>query len=142
MPAYFTADIGADEATNRKVFEFAKSLGVETIVAAPDPARLPAIDQLANEFGINVALRNGTRDPKALLQAVEGRTKRIGVAVDTGQWIKDGLALLKDRIIAVHLRDPGMAEFVREMYRTGIKPSFLSVDAAAVDASGERHCIP
>src|SRR5687768_16905774 len=132
MPAYFTADLGADDATSRKIFEFAKALGVETILAAADPARLPAIDQLANEIGINVALRNGTRDPKALLQAVEGHSKRIGVAVDSGQWIKD--ALLKDRILALHLRDPGMAEFVREMYRTGIKPSFVSVDAAAVDA--------
>ena len=131
MPTYFTADLGADDATSRKIFEFAKALGVETIVAAADPGRLPAIDQLANEIGINVALRNGTRDPKALLQLLEGRTKLIGAAVDTGQWIKD--ALLKDRIIAVHLRGSGMAEFVREMYRTGIKPSFVSVDAAGVD---------
>ncbi len=39
MPAYFIATIGPDESTGRKLFEFAKSLGVETIVSAPLPSR-------------------------------------------------------------------------------------------------------
>ena len=55
MPAYRVASLRPDE-SGRKTFEFAKSLGVETILANPEPASLAAIDQLANEFAINVAI--------------------------------------------------------------------------------------
>src|SRR5213075_899545 len=40
MPAYFVGDIGSSEPTARKVFEFAKSLGVETLVVEGSPDRL------------------------------------------------------------------------------------------------------
>ena len=58
MPVYFTAEISVDEPTARKQFEFAKSLGVETVVVARMPRVLPAIERLADEFGVNVALSN------------------------------------------------------------------------------------
>ncbi len=118
MPAYFIATIGPDENASRKLFEFAKNLGVETIVSAPGPDSLPAIDKLANEFGINVALYNRSRketpaywDPKSMLAALEGRSKRIGVCADIGYWMQEGikpldaLALVKDRVIVLKLRD-------------------------------------
>jgi hypothetical protein len=47
MVAYDVDSFGPDDSTRRKVFEFAKSLGVEMIVVAPEPAALPAIDKLA-----------------------------------------------------------------------------------------------
>src|SRR5713101_8172850 len=147
MPAYFTPSIGPDENSSRAVFEFAKSLGVETIVASPDPASLPLIDKLASEFGVNVALSN-IADPKGLLQAVEGRSKRIGANVDLATWMQggikpiEGLAVLKDRVLTVNLRDriaPGsLSDFIRELYRLQIKPSFITVDATgAKDPSAE-----
>jgi len=37
MPAYYTPAIEPDEGAGRKLFEFAKSLGVETIVSSPAP---------------------------------------------------------------------------------------------------------
>src|ERR1700693_3872778 len=55
MVAYHVDGLGPDD---RKVFEFAKSLGVEMIVAAPDPASLPGIDKLANEIGIHRRMAN------------------------------------------------------------------------------------
>ncbi len=42
MPVYFTAEISDDEPIARKQFEFAKSLGVETIVVAQTPKVFPA----------------------------------------------------------------------------------------------------
>src|SRR5438046_3351161 len=83
MPAYHIDSIPADESSRRKLFTFAKSLGVETILSTPDSAVLADLDTLANEFGINVAIeiRN---DPKSLLSALDGRSKRIGVSVDLG----------------------------------------------------------
>ena len=61
MPAYFAASMGSDAADVRKLFEFAKALGVETIVASPDPASLAMVDKLAEEFSVNVALLNRSR---------------------------------------------------------------------------------
>ena len=94
MPAYFTATIGPDENASRKLFEFAKALGIETVVSGPAPESLTAIDQLANEFGINVALSRDARayrNPKSVLAAVEGRSKRIGAYADLDAWIAEGI---------------------------------------------------
>jgi len=52
MPAYFTASIGPDESSIRKLFEFGKSLGVETIISASEPSAL--IQKFATEYGIRV----------------------------------------------------------------------------------------
>jgi type 1 glutamine amidotransferase/sugar phosphate isomerase/epimerase len=135
MPAYFTNTIGPEESASRKLFEFAKGLGIETIISSPPRESLPAIDKLANEFGINVALE--TRHAKETLSALAGLSKRIGVCADPGAYrqegIKpvDGLALFKDRVITVNLRDfsiAGLTEFIREMYRLELKPSLITVD--------------
>jgi type 1 glutamine amidotransferase/sugar phosphate isomerase/epimerase len=169
MPAYFATRIGTGEAHVRKLFEFAAGLGIETIVCSPDPALLATLDRLANEHNVNVALYNRSREetpgywnPTTLLQTLEGRGKRIGAAVDTGYWIQEGikpiegLLALKHRVLALNLRDrsaqgesgrdvtlgsgvAGLHEIFREMYRMGIKPSFLSVDAGSgvSDPQGE-----
>ena len=110
MAAYHVDSMGPDEATARKVFDFAKSLGAETIVAPLGASSLPAVDKLATEFGINFAVES-TGDPKSVISAIEGRSQRIGVSADVGTWIEagirplEGLALLKDRLMVVHLRD-------------------------------------
>jgi len=61
MVAYHVDSLGPDDAVRRKVLVFAKSMGVEMIISAPDPASLPAIDKLAGEIGINVAIENRSR---------------------------------------------------------------------------------
>jgi type 1 glutamine amidotransferase/HEAT repeat protein/sugar phosphate isomerase/epimerase len=147
MPVYVTSSIGAGEAAIRKLFEFAKALGVEVIVASSAPDSLPDVDRLANEFAISVALPHAGIMP----QALEGRSKRIGIRADTGYWIEqgikplDGLAQLKDRLIVLNLRDValargagGLPEFLRELYRLGLKPALITVDAAGgADTSAE-----
>jgi type 1 glutamine amidotransferase len=120
MPAYRVASLGPDE-NGRKTFEFAKSLGVETIVADPEPASLAAIDQLANEFAINVAMDG--RNPKSLAATLQGRGIRIGASIDLGVWAKqgvkpaDGLDLLKDRLLVVNLDAANEAGALLEMAR-------------------------
>ena len=155
MVAYHVDRLGADD---RKVFEFAKSLGVEMIVATPDPTALPGIDKLANEFGINVAIENLGRketpaywDPKSILAALQGRSNRIGILADTGYWMQDGinpqdaLVQVKDKLMAVSLHDRsslggagrdvplgyGVADtrkLLQDMHRLGVKPLFLIVN--------------
>ncbi|MCC6491199.1 MAG: sugar phosphate isomerase/epimerase [Candidatus Hydrogenedentes bacterium] len=115
---YGVVGLGADEAENRKVFEFAKKMGIETIVSEPAPETLPAIDKLAQEYGINVALHNHPApskywDPKTVLNACNGLSNRVGSCADTGHWMRSGVdpleavKMLEGRIISFHLKDLG-----------------------------------
>jgi type 1 glutamine amidotransferase/sugar phosphate isomerase/epimerase len=168
MVAYHVDSFGPDESTRRKVFEFAKSLGVEMIVVAPEPAALPAIDKLANEFGINVAIESLGRketpaywQPKNVLAALQGRSSRIGVRVDTGAWMREGinpkeaLAQLKDKLMAVSLRDLSshtptgrevplsygagdVKQILQELYRLKLRSLFFTLNTTGeVDATAD-----
>ncbi len=75
MPLYRAGRIAAD----RKLFEFAKNIGIETIVGVADPKLLPELDKLANEFGVNIALDH---NPKTGMAALAGLSKRIGMNAD------------------------------------------------------------
>jgi type 1 glutamine amidotransferase len=124
MPAYFTATIGPDEQAARKVFEFAKNIGVETIVSSPPLDSLADIEKLANEYSINVALAN--RDRGQVLKALEGRGARLGVSADVASW-----TAAKDRLMVVNLRGAaGLNDLTRELYRLGLKPAFIAMGAA------------
>jgi len=157
MPVYFTAAISEDGVIARKQFEFAKNLGVETIAVERTPASLPAIEKLAEEYGVNVALSGS---PKALAGALEGRSPRIGVYADLGKWTLesmlpvDAVRQFKDRLLAVRLGDASgtaaggkvaggkaaqgfspavanLAPALSEMYRLGLKPSMITIGANA-----------
>ncbi len=118
MAAYRVETISSDEASLRKLFEFAQSLGVETIVASPDPKLLTVLDRLAGEFGVKVALRNSSRkrtpdywDPMGAIVALRGHSSRIGLSADIGSWMEEGipplegLAALRGELMGVYLRD-------------------------------------
>jgi type 1 glutamine amidotransferase len=147
MPAYVVGDLGVSEPTARKVFEFAKNLGVETLVVERAPDRL--MDKLADEYGINIAL-SGT--PTMVLEALQGRSQRIGAYADLGKWMREGIApldgvlLLKERLLVLRLSDrsalgagghvvplgtgvAGIAPLLAEIYKRGLKPSLITVDA-------------
>jgi type 1 glutamine amidotransferase len=136
MAVYFTPAMDEDGQSARKQFEFAKSLGVETIAVEKIPRALPAIEKLADEFGVNVALIGS---PKAVLEAVQGRGPRIGAYGDLGKWMQegieglDGVALLKDRLLALRLRGSGVAglgPLLADIHRRELKPSIIIADAA------------
>lgn len=144
MPAYFTPNIGPDEVSMRKLFEFAKSIGVETIVSDPEPRLLPQLDQLANEFGINIALLNRSRketpaysDPGTLVETIHGLSTRIGAAGDVGHWAESGIrasdaiARLKERLLVLNLRADGAADdltsVIRAMDENHLKPRFIAI---------------
>ena len=109
MPAYQAGAIPADPASRRKVFEFAKGLGADIIVGSADNASLADLDKLATELNMNVALVS--KDPKALVASLASLSDHIGLSADTGAWLAAGakplasVALLKDRLLAVDLRD-------------------------------------
>ncbi len=114
----FYGDVTGDAAKNRKVFEFAKEMGVRSIIAEPPPEALEGIEKLCDEFGINLAIHHhakgtGSRywDPQAILDACKGQGKRIGACCDTGHWVRSGLNAVEclkkmaGRVLDFHLKD-------------------------------------
>ncbi|MDD5327004.1 MAG: sugar phosphate isomerase/epimerase [Phycisphaerae bacterium] len=109
-----------DEAGCRKIFEFAKQMGIETIDAEPAEDAFDMLDKLCQEYKINLAIHNHAPpthywDPNTVLKVCEGRSKYIGACADTGHWMRSGinpveaLKKLEGRIISLHLKD--MNEF-------------------------------
>jgi sugar phosphate isomerase/epimerase len=105
-----------NEAESRKVFEFAKKMGIDTLVAEPEPAALDTVEKLCKEYNIKVAIHNHPRpkhywNPDTVLQAVQGRTPLMGACADTGHWLRSGLdpveclKKLQGRVITLHFKD-------------------------------------
>ena len=107
VSAYRVESLPADSATRRRVFEFARDLGATTLVV-PGNTALDGLDALAEEFKVNVALMNTSAET---LKTMEGRSRRVGIGLDTGQWaqdgtnVRDGLARVRDRLLYVLVRD-------------------------------------
>lgn len=137
---------------DREAFEFAKDMGIETLVCEPPFDAFDQIDKLCEEFKINVALHDHPKpsrywDPEIVLKTVKDHSKRIGACCDTGHWMRsdlkpvDCLKKLEGRIISFHMKD--LNEFgpkahdvpwgtgrgdvkgmLAEVKRQGIKPVF------------------
>lgn len=93
---YGVVNMGKDEASARKVFDWAKTMGLINIVCEPDEALVPTLDKLAQEYKINIAIHDHPNpshywNPDTVLKVSEGRSKRIGFCADTGHWYRSGL---------------------------------------------------
>ena len=151
IAAYRVDSIGTDSAMRRRVFEFAKSINVPLLVTSADSANLAELDKLAQEFEINVALES-KGDPKTVMAALEGRSKRLGVSAHLGGWAQagikavNGLALVKDRLLHVTASDrsapgargrvvplgegaAGVADFFLAAYEGGITSLTVTVES-------------
>jgi sugar phosphate isomerase/epimerase len=113
---YGVCAISNKEGDARKTFDFAKDMGIETLVSEPVEDMLEMLDKLCAEYSINVALHNHPKpshywDPEIVLKACEGRSKRIGACADTGHWVRSGLdpveslKKLEGRIVSLHFKD-------------------------------------
>ena len=113
--------VGAkDETEWRKIFEFAKKLGLYAVTTEA-VNQLDIIEKLVKEFDIRVAIHNHPKradnpnykvwDPSYVLSVVKNRDARIGACADTGHWASsgitplEGIKMLKGRIVSVHLKD-------------------------------------
>jgi sugar phosphate isomerase/epimerase len=116
LVCYGVVRLKNDEADCRKYFDFAKKMGIETLVAEPSEDAFDLIDKLCEEYKINVSIHNHPKpshyfSPEAVLKVCKGRSKRIGACADTGHWVRSGLdpvaclKKLEGRIISVHIKD-------------------------------------
>ncbi len=102
--------------SDRKHFEFAKEMGLETLVAEPKENEFEEIDKLCAEYDVNLAIHDHPKpshywNPDTVLKVCKGRSKRIGSCADTGHWARSGLKpldcikKLEGRIISFHFKD-------------------------------------
>jgi sugar phosphate isomerase/epimerase len=142
---YGVVTIPKDESEARKVFAFAKALGLYAVTTESVDA-LDTIEKLVKEYDIKVGIHNHPKrednpnykvwDPKYVLSVIKDRDARIGSAADTGHWVRSGLNPveclrdLKGRIVSSHLKDlhemgPGAHDVP---YGTGVSdvPALLS----------------
>jgi sugar phosphate isomerase/epimerase len=105
-----------DEAESRGVFEFAKRMGIDTLVAEPEPAALDVVEKLCKEYAIKVAIHNHPKpsrywNPDTVLEAIKGRSPLLGACADTGHWLRSGLdpreclKKLEGHVICLHFKD-------------------------------------
>ena len=113
-----------DEINLRKLFSWAKELGIETITTEPDPDDKVAMELTASickEYAINIAVHNHPQkinndsykfwDPVFALNMVKPYQPQIGMCTDVGHWYRSGLDPLdclkkaEGHIVSVHFKD-------------------------------------
>jgi len=116
LVAYGVVGFENNEDSMRRVFDFARALGIETIVTEPEYDDYSLLERMVREYNIKIAVHNHPLPtkyarPETVLEHVKGREERIGSCADTGHWMRTGvnpveaIRLLKGRIIDVHLKD-------------------------------------
>ena len=137
----------------RELFDFAKDMGMEMLIAEPPEDDLDTCDKLCEEYGIPMALTNHPKpalywNPDTVLKVCNGRSKRIGASGDIGHWVHEGLnptecvKKLEGRLVQFHFRDmdkygpdardvplgTGICDIkgiLARLHRQGIKPIFM-----------------
>jgi type 1 glutamine amidotransferase/sugar phosphate isomerase/epimerase len=155
---YYFHQIPGDQAGCRKVFEFARKIGIETFISEPAPEALDTIEKFCDEYDINLAIHNHDQKaspqywhPEGVLKACQGRSKRIGACGDIGYWMRSGIdpitavSALKDRLITVQMHDlhelgpeghdvpwgSGLgrtAQFIEEFHHLRIRPTMFGLE--------------
>lgn len=111
------AGTSMDKEENRKLFEFAKFMGIKVIVVEPGDYRiLDNLEDLVKEYDIKIAIHNHGitspyGNPFVVRQLISHRDPRIGVCLDAG-WIAstrmDVAKVFRDyngRVYDIHLKD-------------------------------------
>jgi type 1 glutamine amidotransferase/sugar phosphate isomerase/epimerase len=155
---HFYAKIPGDEQGCRAVFEFARKMGIETLISEPPLEALDMIERFCDAYDINLAIHNhGPKQspnywsPEAVMKVCAGRGPRIGVCADMGYWMRSGIdpvAAVKtigQRLLVVQMHDlhaltvdghdvpwgtgTGRTEaFLKEVYRQGVKPKMFGLE--------------
>lgn len=113
---YGVVGLPNDEAQCRKVFDFAKDMGIVTIVSEPPENAFDLVDKLCKEYKIKVAIHNHPKpsryfNPDTVLEVCKNRSNWIGACADTGHWMRSGIdpleaiKKLEGRIISLHFKD-------------------------------------
>lgn len=132
-----------DKEENRKLFEFAKLMGIGMIIVEPrNMAEWDNLEELVKEYDIKLAIHNHGKgtvygDPETVKQVLAGRDARIGVCLDVG-WVTaagyDAAKVFREyegRVFDMHLKD-------KKVEMSGDTPVVLDVLAGTGDANYAR----
>jgi type 1 glutamine amidotransferase/sugar phosphate isomerase/epimerase len=158
MLTYYFHAIPGDAEGCRRVFEFARKMGIETFLSEPAPEALDTIERFCDQYEIKVALHNHDQqgsphywNPEGILKACQGRSPRIGACADLGYWMRSGIdpieavRTLKDRVLTLQIHDlnertpaghdvpwgsgAGQTEaFLQEIHRLGLQPTLFGLE--------------
>jgi len=102
---------------NRKLFEFAKLMGIKLFVVEPrEMSQWDNLEELVKEFDIKLAIHNHGKgspygDPETVQKVLHSRDSRIGVCLDVGHVTGAGFDAAKvfhdydGRVYDIHLKD-------------------------------------
>ena len=84
LASYYSLKLSRNERDWREEFVLAKDMGIETLVGEPPLDAFDLIEELCEQYQINVAIHNHTApsrywDPETVLKVCRGRSKRIDV---------------------------------------------------------------
>ena len=111
-----------NEASVRLAFEYARDIGLPTIVCSPDPQSMPILDRMVKEFNIKLAIHNhGPEDkrfpsPYDVWKAAEKYDARIGLCIDVGHTARakvdpaEAIVKCKARLYDLHIKDIASTE--------------------------------
>lgn len=146
--AFGVVGIPKEEAEARKLFKFAKEMGIPVLAAEPKENQFDLIDKLCQEYKIKLGIHNHPMpthywNPDKVLEMCAGRSEWIGVCADVGHWVRSGLdpveclKKLEGRIHDVHIKeiDDGhdvvwgtgqgrIKGILEELHRQGYKGTF------------------
>jgi sugar phosphate isomerase/epimerase len=158
MLSCFYSVIPGDEEGCRKVFEFARKMGIETLISEPPLEALDTIERFCDEYGIFLAIHNHDQkaspnywSPEAVMKVCESRGSHIGVCADMGYWMRSGIdpvaavGTIGHRLFVVQMHDlhelnneghdvpwgtgaGRTREFLEEVHRQGIKPKKFGLE--------------
>jgi len=105
-----------DEAAGRKIFEFAKEMGIGVVTCEPAVEAWDVVGKLASEFKIKAACHNHPKpstywNPDKVLESLKGRGEWVGACADTGHWVRSGVSTLEalkkydGKIVSLHFKD-------------------------------------
>jgi sugar phosphate isomerase/epimerase len=117
---YGVVPIPGNESEARKIFEFAKKLGLYGVTTESTES-LDVIEKLVKEYDIRVCFHEHAKqpnnpkyqiwNPEWLRDLLKDRDRRIGACADIGHWqtsgIKalDGIKTLGPRVLSLHMKD-------------------------------------
>ncbi len=118
---YGVVGLPNNEAECRRVFDFAKKMGLRAVTSEAKADAMDLIEKLVKEYDIMMAIHNHPKrpndpnyrhwDPAYIKSLVDGRDRRLGSCADTGHFARSGikpvdaLKILEGRIISSHLKD-------------------------------------
>jgi len=116
VSSYGVFGIGEDEASARRMFEFAKLADFPVLSADIGPGGLAVAERLCNEYGKKIAIHNHGRRHRlgpvwALQELFDQSSDNVGLCLDTAWMIDSGEDAVKvarqfaDRLYGVHLKD-------------------------------------